>query len=240
MPITVPTATALLDDLRIPYLCTAPGGGPLLASSDAILLLGGHRRRVERELSAHASSLLTAWRRRGTVGPEAPLLVPLAGRPLSVAARVVSDSPTRARVLYVLLPTVAADERGTTDDALLDQRLAERSLSRREREVARELATGDSSPAIAARLSVTVYTVRRHTERIFEKLGVRTRGELVRRVAEWTTAAPRRGRPDRGSRPRSTALPLSVPRAKLSGTPEGEAARPWVRPMSPIRATTIG
>nr|MCU0636544.1 helix-turn-helix transcriptional regulator [Gemmatimonadaceae bacterium] len=121
----------------------------------------------------------------------------------AVAASVLSDSPTRPQVLYVLLPN---DRTGPDEDmGRIDERLAERKLSPREREVARELATGRTSPEIARRLSVTVHTVRRHTEKIFAKLGVRTRGELARRVAELARATPMAHRTRRPSGLRATA-----------------------------------
>lgn len=53
-------------------------------------------------------------------------------------------------------------------------------LSPREREVAEHLAKGLSRPQVAARLNLSPYTVVSLSQRIYEKLGIRTRAELAR------------------------------------------------------------
>jgi DNA-binding CsgD family transcriptional regulator len=55
-------------------------------------------------------------------------------------------------------------------------------LSRREHEVSRLLARGASTSAIAAELSLSVFTVRDHIKSLFTKAGVASRGELVARL----------------------------------------------------------
>ncbi|MBL0939050.1 MAG: helix-turn-helix transcriptional regulator [Gemmatimonadaceae bacterium] len=57
-------------------------------------------------------------------------------------------------------------------------------LTGREWQVAERVAAGLSSPVIARELNVTVHTVRRHTESIFRKLGVRTRSALAWNLAK--------------------------------------------------------
>jgi DNA-binding CsgD family transcriptional regulator/PAS domain-containing protein len=60
------------------------------------------------------------------------------------------------------------------------ERLIERlGLTRREAEVALRIAAGATRDAIAAELGVSPHTVRAHTERIFLKLGVNTRGAVA-------------------------------------------------------------
>lgn len=56
-------------------------------------------------------------------------------------------------------------------------------LSRREREVIRAVADGCSDQAVAAKLEISEQTVGTHLKRIYEKLGVHSRVELVARVA---------------------------------------------------------
>lgn len=53
-------------------------------------------------------------------------------------------------------------------------------LSSREREVAVLIAEGASTQDIATALGISQHTVRRHTERVFSKLGVHRRLQLVR------------------------------------------------------------
>jgi ATP/maltotriose-dependent transcriptional regulator MalT len=57
-------------------------------------------------------------------------------------------------------------------------------LSSREREVAVLIAGGASNQDIATALGISQHTVRRHTERVFSKLGVHRRLQLVRLMAE--------------------------------------------------------
>lgn len=54
------------------------------------------------------------------------------------------------------------------------------ALSQREREVFRLLVLGHTNAEIAQRLGLSVKTVETHRARLMEKLGVRTRAELVR------------------------------------------------------------
>ena len=58
------------------------------------------------------------------------------------------------------------------------------TLSDRELEVLRLLATPLSGPEIARRLFVSINTLRTHTKRIFTKLDVNTRAAAVSRAAE--------------------------------------------------------
>jgi DNA-binding CsgD family transcriptional regulator len=65
---------------------------------------------------------------------------------------------------------------GILGDAALRERFG---LSRREVEVARLIATGLSNRAVAKRLGLSPHTVRHHGERVFDKLGVRTRADIA-------------------------------------------------------------
>ena len=61
---------------------------------------------------------------------------------------------------------------------------ANESMSEREVEVLRLLATDMSGPEIARHLYVSVNTLRTHTKHIFTKLDVNTRRAAVRRAGE--------------------------------------------------------
>jgi DNA-binding CsgD family transcriptional regulator len=53
------------------------------------------------------------------------------------------------------------------------------ALTPRERQVARLIAHGSQSKEVAHQLGISTHTVRRHTERVFEKLRVRNRASLA-------------------------------------------------------------
>ncbi len=57
-------------------------------------------------------------------------------------------------------------------------------LSEREREVFEELSQNRTPPEIAKHLNITVATVRTHTHRIYAKLDVHSRDQLVELVRE--------------------------------------------------------
>ncbi|MHB8510282.1 MAG: response regulator [Candidatus Dormibacteria bacterium] len=58
------------------------------------------------------------------------------------------------------------------------------ALSEREVEVVRELALGETNAEVAARLFLSIRTVENHRAHIFQKLGVSTRAELVKRAID--------------------------------------------------------
>jgi DNA-binding CsgD family transcriptional regulator len=60
-------------------------------------------------------------------------------------------------------------------------------LSQRERQMAELIATGADTRAIADRLAISAHTVRRHTERVFRKLGVRSRLQVALVVHQGAT-----------------------------------------------------
>ncbi len=73
---------------------------------------------------------------------------------------------------YVLLRGAGSDGRGAV------------GLSPREKEIVRLVARGLPSKTIAAVLDVSSWTVATHVRRIFAKLGVSSRAEMVARVME--------------------------------------------------------
>lgn len=81
-------------------------------------------------------------------------------------------------------------------------RLPTLGLTQREAEVARLIAAGLTTKAIASLLGITTHTTRHHTERVFDKLGVHTRASVARPpfwlLVRWcrtpTPCVPRRRR----------------------------------------------
>jgi DNA-binding CsgD family transcriptional regulator/exonuclease VII small subunit len=75
-------------------------------------------------------------------------------------------------------------ERGRSELARIGGRAPSRGvLTPTERRVAELAATGKPNKEIAAQLHVTVRTVETHLTKIYEKLGIRARGELARRLS---------------------------------------------------------
>lgn len=70
---------------------------------------------------------------------------------------------------------------------------ARRFLSRREREVLELVAQGHTNQQVADRLSLSVKTVETHRARLAEKLGLKTRAELVRFALETGLLRPGKG-----------------------------------------------
>ncbi len=73
---------------------------------------------------------------------------------------------------------------GTAEDRSPARQDLIESLSERERDVLRLLATDLSGPELARELIVSLNTVRTHTKNIYTKLGVNTRQAAVRRARE--------------------------------------------------------
>jgi DNA-binding CsgD family transcriptional regulator len=92
---------------------------------------------------------------------------------------------------------ITADGRAATAPALAGDeavRLRDRyGLTLREIEVTRLLLRGESNREIADRLSISEHTARHHTERVLDKLGVRSRAAIPRAVAPQRSSGPFRG-----------------------------------------------
>jgi DNA-binding CsgD family transcriptional regulator len=75
---------------------------------------------------------------------------------------------------------VSADQAASDDDLA---RLFERhGITRREREIAREICLGKTNQQIADGLFISLQTVKDHTHRIYSKMGVRSRVQLVQKL----------------------------------------------------------
>lgn len=94
---------------------------------------------------------------------------------MTVTAAPLEDGQTNRQVVVTIESTPGSDLA-----ALL---LAAHGLTRREQEVCREILAGRSTAEIAATLFISANTVQDHLKSVFDKVGIRTRRELVARLA---------------------------------------------------------
>jgi LuxR family maltose regulon positive regulatory protein len=100
---------------------------------------------------------------------------------LKLAARS-KGSPDHARQLLASM--------GAPESRAADHRPLIEPLSERESDVLRLLASDLAGPDIARELSVSLPTVRTHTQNIYAKLGVTSRRAAVRRATELGLLSP--------------------------------------------------
>ncbi|MDH3623995.1 MAG: LuxR C-terminal-related transcriptional regulator [Myxococcales bacterium] len=84
-----------------------------------------------------------------------------------------------------------ADEGGRRPGEAVEQTLRRAPLTPRERDVVSLLVAGSSTRDIASETGLTVSTVNTYLKRIFSKLGVHSRVELIARMAGTATIPPR-------------------------------------------------
>ena len=101
---------------------------------------------------------------------------------LETAAAAGSQAGYASRLLGALDGSRPADIREPAS-VELPQALVE-PLTRRELEVLRLICEGCSNQQIAAALSVSLNTIKKHTSNIYGKLGVRNRAQAVIRAQE--------------------------------------------------------
>ncbi|MGH3089050.1 MAG: helix-turn-helix transcriptional regulator [Rubrobacteraceae bacterium] len=135
----------------------------------------GPRWREGDGLPAAVRSVCGALRR--TLGPEAGGVPRLRARTRSGRWIALYGSLTEARPSE----TVIVIEPARPEEVALFN-MASYELSRREEEVARLLARGSSTKEISAKLFISEYTVQNHLRNVFEKVGVKSRGELLKRL----------------------------------------------------------
>jgi DNA-binding NarL/FixJ family response regulator len=96
-----------------------------------------------------------------------------------VASIHLPKRPSEAlAALAVMRPAAPPSGGGRSSDAIA------RLLSPREYEIANLMATGMTNREIAERVHLSLHTVRRHGEKLFEKLGVQSRTAVTRLVLE--------------------------------------------------------
>ena len=110
--------------------------------------------------------------------------------PAAPASAVTLLTDPRGEPLYVHVLPIGDDGTGTTIAVSVRELGIEREafarryrLSPREAEVAELVLRGYGNPAIASMLGITPATTKRHLTRIFDKIGVDSRTQLVSRLA---------------------------------------------------------
>jgi len=166
------TATRVLIDYGVPFAVFDESGVCRELSAAARTLVGGNEvaARAWQQAGALAASALAADRVRWR-GAERPVAVPALAGPWSLRAHVLPVRDAGRSVLILFLPAPPATATQQPPDGW--------GLTPREAEVAQLIADGASAKDVAAALGISVHTARRHTERVFEKLGVQSRVEVV-------------------------------------------------------------
>jgi DNA-binding NarL/FixJ family response regulator len=129
-------------------------------------------------------AVLEALRASGSRGARAPVVVITAfadvarvKAALNLGASHLLEKPFRAADLLALVERLAAAAKPDLGD-LVAQAFARAGLTPREEEVTRLALKGLPSPEIASVLGMSEKTVRQHLSKVYEKLGVSSRGEL--------------------------------------------------------------
>jgi DNA-binding CsgD family transcriptional regulator len=173
----------ILSEHGVPFVRLTPRGAVIEVSEEARRLLGADSASVLGELVELARDTATTRRTLRTgdpVGAPRALNVRIGLRhcgSLRVRTVQLAGPDGEMEVLAVLSPE-SPDRVRRFFDA--------HQLTEREREVAARLSTGRGLSAVAADLAISVHTARRHTEKVYAKLGVHSRAELARWMGSLT------------------------------------------------------
>lgn len=176
------TISNFLSTLGVPFARFGNNGTVLELSSVASVLLGTGQQDMIDQSRPFVQAAIERWRRRPSSIQVIAEEIALGREALTIRGAVIASSSSRPEVFLLFLPITASGNDTLTHGSQDAAALHRYALSRRELEVARELASGKTAPRIATEFGVTVHTVRRHAEKVYKKLGVRTRAALVRRV----------------------------------------------------------
>jgi DNA-binding CsgD family transcriptional regulator len=159
----------LLVELGVPFATFDPTGRCTELSPAARALLGDDAERACRLGASLLEPLLANHATSSADLPDSVSTLRPGGGHLLRAQRLPAGDPRRTGIVLILPIRTA---RSPLDGASW-------GLSGREWEVAALIAGGASARDAAASLGISVHTVRRHTERVFAKLGVKSRMQLV-------------------------------------------------------------
>lgn len=158
----------ILDHFGVPAARFNDSGRLLGVSESAVDLLGTALPELLQEASALVARLLD---RSGTLRQSSPsITLPSHDGLTTLRAQLIPGNGCPGHSLVLFLTARRAPQVAATSSW---------GLSAREAEVAKLIATGASTKEIAAQLRISVHTARRHTERVFAKLGVQSRSQVV-------------------------------------------------------------
>lgn len=158
-----------------------------MATSGGIPAAAAHRWLAELPDGPH-------WQRHGLLPPA---VYGVAGHLLAAAAEAAAGGTARVRIrtttgTWAVLDgsrlegeargRVAITVRAATADEVFELLCRAYELTPRERELVRLVVGGLRTQRLAERLFITPYTVKDHLKAVFQKVGVRSRGELVGRM----------------------------------------------------------
>lgn len=161
----------------------APGAAVLVVDRDgdvaaatpvARRLLSDLTRQASGNVALAVQSVVAAVRLRG-VGHASARARDTHGAWMTITGAPLEGDRTEGEVVVTIESTPSSD--------LTRLLLAAHGLSRREQDVCREVLAGRSTAEIAAALFISPNTVQDHLKSVFDKVGVRSRRELVARLA---------------------------------------------------------
>lgn len=163
-----PASFAALSTFGLPFLAYGRDGQRIHASEAAIALISAVVPESDAwaQLSTVVCSVLA---RQGAVSSPKRPSVPAVDGSYEIVVHVPDRYVPRIGAIILLHSIVPAR---------VEFDLCRSGLTSREAQIARLIAQGHSAKAIATRLAISPHTVRRHTERVFSKLGVHSRASL--------------------------------------------------------------
>ena len=169
-----------LESFSIAFMCYAGDGSRRFASPAAEQLTRDPRvgDRLADQADRVVATQLAVARPRLQIAQFARVgeVAALSGVTLSVYLAARLDGDLAAVVVFHPRPATSMTPVATGATMLTD----------RERQIAAYVASGRSTKEVAGELGISAHTVRHHTERVFAKLGVRSRASLAALMAVTT------------------------------------------------------
>jgi DNA-binding CsgD family transcriptional regulator len=163
------TALQVLADFQLPFATFDRSARCVELSREAVGIFGPDFRRAEQLCEALVASLFDEGADAGPAPRRRNVVLHPTGRYELRAELLPLGDACRAAVVLAL-PCSNAPARSDLETL---------GLTTRENDVARLLVCGRSTRTVASSLGISVHTARRHTERLYTKLGVSSRAELA-------------------------------------------------------------